>query len=143
MVEPLTGPDASKACCRCCCGSVEYKYDGQRAQIHCCQGENGTPRVRLFSRNCDENTSRFPDVVAQMQAAVADSVTSYVIDAEIVAVDQQSGQLLPFQQLSTRSRVNVGAEVPATRQQQQQQQHPLGSIAMPHRAGCLHGGGRT
>ncbi len=41
---------------------AEYKYDGMRAQIHVL--EDG--RVCVFSRNCEDRTASFPDVVAAM-----------------------------------------------------------------------------
>ena len=39
--------------------TAEFKYDGQRAQIHLLPDG----RVKTFSRTCDDSTSRFPDVI--------------------------------------------------------------------------------
>ncbi|KAL9274838.1 DNA ligase 6-like protein, partial [Drosera capensis] len=81
--------------------TCEYKYDGQRAQIH--KFANGS--VHLFSRNGDEITSRFPDVVHIIQDACKCSATSFIIDTEVVAVDRRyEGKLLSFQELSSRER---------------------------------------
>ncbi|CAN0526089.1 unnamed protein product, partial [Ectocarpus sp. 8 AP-2014] len=39
-----------------------------------------------------------------------EEVSSYVIDTEVVAYDRETGNLLPFQMLSTRGRKDVDAE---------------------------------
>ncbi|GAB2301757.1 hypothetical protein Dimus_035783 [Dionaea muscipula] len=81
--------------------TCEYKYDGQRAQIH--KFADGT--VRLYSRNGDETTSKFPDVVSVIQDACKSSTGCFIIDAEVVAVDRKDGgKLLSFQELSSREK---------------------------------------
>ena len=48
--------------------------------------------MRIFSRNCEDCTAQFPDVCAAVAALKADSgLESFVLDAEIVPVDQDSG----------------------------------------------------
>ena len=86
--------------------TCEYKYDGERAQIHVL--ENG--EVRVFSRNLEDNTQRFPDIVARFKAHLKPGVRSVVLDAEAVAFDRDTGKILPFQVLSTRSRKGGAAE---------------------------------
>ena len=44
---------------------AEYKYDGQRAQIHLLPDRS----VRVFSRNCEDKTAAFPDVVEVVQTS--------------------------------------------------------------------------
>ncbi|XVF68504.1 hypothetical protein PTKIN_Ptkin11bG0007800 [Pterospermum kingtungense] len=81
----------------------EYKYDGERAQIH--YMENGS--VEIYSRNAERNTGKFPDVVAAISRFKKPSVKSFVLDCELVAYDRAQKKILPFQILSTRARKNV------------------------------------
>ncbi|KAL1192368.1 DNA ligase 6 [Cardamine amara subsp. amara] len=81
--------------------TCEYKYDGQRAQIH--QLLDGT--VRIFSRNGDETTSRFPDLVDVIKQFSCPAAKTFMLDAEVVATDRKNGnKLMSFQELSTRER---------------------------------------
>ncbi|CAH2065724.1 unnamed protein product [Thlaspi arvense] len=81
--------------------TCEYKYDGQRAQIH--QLHDGT--VRIFSRNGDETTSRFPDLVDVIKQFACPAAETFMLDAEVVATDRKNGnKLMSFQELSTRER---------------------------------------
>ncbi|KAL1558178.1 tRNA ligase [Salvia divinorum] len=83
--------------------TCEYKYDGERAQIH--YMENGS--VEIYSRNAERNTGKFPDVVAAIARLKKPSVKSFVLDCELVAYDREKQKILPFQILSTRARKNV------------------------------------
>nr|GMD71282.1 DNA ligase 1 [Ipomoea batatas] len=83
--------------------TCEYKYDGERAQIH--YMENGS--VEIYSRNAERNTGKFPDVVAAISRLKKPSTTSFVLDCELVAYDREKQKILPFQILSTRARKNV------------------------------------
>ncbi|XP_057994627.1 DNA ligase 6 isoform X2 [Hevea brasiliensis] len=81
--------------------TCEYKYDGQRAQIH--KLPNGT--LRVFSRNGDETTSRFPDLINIMKESCKSAAVTFIVDAEVVAVDRKNGcKLMSFQELSSRER---------------------------------------
>ncbi|CAI0398006.1 unnamed protein product [Linum tenue] len=83
--------------------TCEYKYDGERAQIH--YMEDGT--VEIYSRNAERNTGKFPDVVATISRLKKSSVKSFILDGELVAYDREKNKILPFQILSTRARKNV------------------------------------
>ncbi|XP_047444679.1 DNA ligase 1 [Mugil cephalus] len=85
--------------------TCEYKYDGERAQIHIL--ENG--EVRIFSRNQEDNTSKYPDIISRIPKMKKDSVVSCVLDTEAVAWDREKKQIQPFQVLTTRKRKDVDA----------------------------------
>jgi len=83
--------------------TCEYKYDGERAQVHVL--DDGS--VRIYSRNSENNTGKYPDIVSRMKTALKPGVKSIVIDAEAVAWDVEKKKILPFQVLSTRKRKDV------------------------------------
>ena len=83
--------------------TCEYKYDGERAQIHLL--EDGT--VKIFSMNQEDNTPKFPDVIRRLPSYLKEGVKSVVIDGEAVAYDRENHKILPFQILSTRGRKNI------------------------------------
>ncbi|MDQ7820648.1 MAG: ATP-dependent DNA ligase [Armatimonadota bacterium] len=76
---------------------AEYKYDGERLQIHK-QGE----RVELFSRRLEKITSQYPDVAELVGRHVR--ATEAILEGEVVAVDPDTGDLRPFQDLMPRRR---------------------------------------
>jgi len=76
---------------------VEYKYDGERAQIHKKGG-----KVLIYSRRLENITHQYPDVVEMaLNNIIANEV---IIEGEIVAYDKDTGELLPFQELMHRKR---------------------------------------
>ncbi|KAL1280846.1 hypothetical protein QQF64_015446 [Cirrhinus molitorella] len=85
--------------------TCEYKYDGERAQIHIL--ENG--EVRIFSRNQEDNTSKYPDIISRIPQVKKENVRSCVLDSEAVAWDREKKQIQPFQVLTTRKRKDVDA----------------------------------
>ncbi|XP_041095489.1 DNA ligase 1 [Polyodon spathula] len=85
--------------------TCEYKYDGERAQIHVL--ENG--EIHVYSRNQENNTSKYPDIIARIPEVKKENVLSCIIDAEAVAWDREKRQIQPFQVLTTRKRKDVDA----------------------------------
>ena len=83
--------------------TCEFKYDGERAQVHVLEGG----AVRIYSRNSEDNTGKYPDVAALLPRQLAPGVASVVLDAEVVAVDRASGRLLPVPVRSRRARQDV------------------------------------
>lgn len=76
---------------------VQYKYDGFRIQIH----KKGK-QVRLFSRNLEETTPMFPDVIEGVLKQIkADSI---ILDSEGLAYNPESEEFLPFQETTKRRR---------------------------------------
>ncbi|XP_035452218.2 DNA ligase 1 [Spodoptera frugiperda] len=93
--------------------TCEWKYDGERAQIHVPAGPGAAPdllRAAVFSRNQENNTSKYPDILRRLPALLKGSVTSCVLDCEAVAYDTENKQILPFQVLSTRKRKEAREE---------------------------------
>lgn len=84
--------------------TCEYKYDGERAQVHVL--EDGS--VRIYSRNLEDMLQRYPDLVAIMTNLVAtQGILLVVLDCEAVAWDRVQEKILPFQVLLTRKRKDV------------------------------------
>jgi len=83
--------------------SCEYKYDGQRAQVHC----DSQGKVSIFSRHLELMTDKYPDLVALIPKIRGDGVSSFIMEGEVVAVDQETGDLKPFQTLANRARKDV------------------------------------
>jgi len=75
--------------------AAEYKYDGLRVQAHV--GRKGT---HLFSRRLENITDQFPDVSRKLRECV--KANEAIIEGECVAVDPQTGDMLPFQVISQR-----------------------------------------
>ncbi|KAF3905539.1 hypothetical protein AA313_de0203688 [Arthrobotrys entomopaga] len=83
--------------------TAEYKYDGQRAQIHC--DEKG--KVSIFSRHLENMTDKYPDLVALIPSIRGSNVTTFIMEGEVVAIDSETGGLKTFQTLASRGRKDV------------------------------------
>jgi DNA ligase 1 len=85
--------------------TCEYKYDGERAQVHMLS--DGTTKV--FSRNLLDTSEKYPEVPSFVKEA-SRNVSSFVLDTEVVAFNPKTGMLVPFQVLSTRKKTEESAE---------------------------------
>ncbi len=61
-------------------------------------------KINIFSRNAEDNTSKYPDLIEMLPAAMLPGLESCVLDGEVVAFDRETNAILPFQVLSTRAR---------------------------------------
>jgi len=76
---------------------AEDKYDGTRVQIHL-DGK----KVWTFTRNLEESTHMFPDLVEAILENVKAETT--ILDAEAIGYDKKTGEFIPFQQTIKRKR---------------------------------------
>ena len=76
---------------------AQYKYDGFRAQIH----KNGQ-QVAIFSRNLENLTEMFPEIVEATRTQV--KAEQAIVDAEVLAYHATSEEFLPFQETTRRRR---------------------------------------
>ncbi|EGS22379.1 DNA ligase-like protein [Thermochaetoides thermophila DSM 1495] len=83
--------------------ACEYKYDGQRAQVHC----SSDGHVSIYSRHLENITGQYPDLVALIPQIKEDEVEGFILEGEVVAVDKVTGALMPFQTLAGRGRKDV------------------------------------
>lgn len=100
--------------------TCEYKYDGERVQLHyvapnastqfAAVGDASHGIARIFSRNSEELSQKYPDIIASFPKWVAPGTESFVLDAEAVAWDREQERVLPFQMLMTRKRKDVKEE---------------------------------
>jgi DNA ligase 1 len=81
--------------------AVEPKYDGVRVQIHAQQIGKPGFRVHSYSRNLENTTDMFPELMQLGNQLHADSV---ILDSEAVGLDPATGKLIPFQETVTRKR---------------------------------------
>jgi DNA ligase-1 len=76
---------------------AEYKYDGERVQAH----KKGK-EVMLYSRRLENISGQYPDAAELVKDKV--KAKEAILEAECVAVDIETGELLPFQELMHRRR---------------------------------------
>jgi DNA ligase-1 len=76
---------------------AEYKLDGERVQIH-----KQSDKIVLFSRRLENITQYYPDIVERIGKTL--NVNEGVFEAEIVPINENTGDFLPFQELMHRRR---------------------------------------
>jgi DNA ligase-1 len=77
--------------------AAEYKLDGERAQIH-----KHKDTIVIFSRSLENITSYYPDIVEKISKIIVSN--DVILEAEVVAMNSNSGDFLPFQELMHRRR---------------------------------------
>src|SRR5215207_7061957 len=83
----------------------EPKVDGIRAIVEVLPG-SPKPAVRFWSRNGNEKTAQFPDIVDAIQGWLKKIKEPVVLDGEIVALDEEM-RPASFQRLQHRIHVTV------------------------------------
>ncbi|KAJ2476704.1 ATP-dependent DNA ligase Cdc17, partial [Coemansia sp. RSA 2320] len=73
--------------------TCEFKYDGERNQVHYIREEDGSSKCVVFSRNAENNTGKYPDIVNSVKEFAGADVTSFILDCEAVAWDMASGKI--------------------------------------------------
>lgn len=102
---------------------AEYKLDGTRVQLHLDRTKTGLDKkldqnslfafnkgsvlAKTFTRNLEENTYQFPDIVES--ALKQCKAKSIILDGEAIGYDPKTGKYIPFQDMMQRKRKhNVG-----------------------------------
>ncbi len=77
--------------------AAEYKYDGERLQLH----KKGK-EVVLFSRRLEKISDQYPDAIELVKECV--TAKEAILEGECVAMDLETGEMRPFQELMHRRR---------------------------------------
>ncbi len=77
--------------------AIEYKYDGERIQAH----KRGA-EVKLFSRRLEDISHQYPDVVELLRGTI--KTGDAIFEMECIAVEADTGEIRPFQDLMQRRR---------------------------------------
>lgn len=77
--------------------AAEYKYDGERIQAH----KDGD-QIILFSRRLEDITDQYPDAIELLRQNV--EAKEAILEGECVAINPDTGEMLPFQELMHRRR---------------------------------------
>ncbi len=75
--------------------ALEYKYDGLRVQAHASK-----EKIQLYSRQLENIKDQFPEIVEGLRTAL--TAKEAIVEGEAVPVDPNTGEFLPFQEVSRR-----------------------------------------
>jgi DNA ligase-1 len=75
----------------------EYKIDGERVQVH-----RQEEKIILYSRSLENITNYYPDIVENIGKSLKSD--EIILEAEVVAINDDTGEFLPFQELMHRRR---------------------------------------
>jgi DNA ligase-1 len=75
--------------------ALEYKYDGLRTQCHI-----GPKGITLYSRQLENVTDQFPDVIENLQKSI--KAKEVICEGECVPINIETGEMRPFQEVSHR-----------------------------------------
>ncbi len=96
--------------------AAEYKLDGERIQVHIGKGlyddgnnirdggSSNSSKVELFSRRLEKITHQYPDVTKAIVSSLKKIAKEAIFESEVVAIDPQTLELRPFQELMHRRR---------------------------------------
>jgi len=97
----------------------EYKFDGTRVQLHLDKkntkissdlfGEKTKFLVRTFTRNLEETTHQYPDIIEDAIKQL--DVESVILDGEAIGFNKETGEYLPFQETIQRKRKHNVSEM--------------------------------
>jgi len=88
--------------------AAEPKFDGQRLQVHYrafspgVSAVNHSRCVRIFTRNLENVTAMFPDIVGGAKKEI--KAREAILDGEAIGFDPKTGEFLPFQETIKRKR---------------------------------------
>ncbi|MCL4535212.1 MAG: ATP-dependent DNA ligase [Bacteroidetes bacterium] len=77
--------------------AAEPKYDGFRCQVHKMGGD-----IRVFSRNLENMTDMFPEIVGAARTQI--HAETAIVEGEAVAYNAESEEFYPFQETTRRRR---------------------------------------
>jgi len=86
---------------------AEWKYDGERIQIHL---RRGLP-PQVYSRSHKNTTEKYSDLAGHFQEALAEGTDEVILDGEVMAYDPETDEDWDFNTLSTRKARLMAGEV--------------------------------